>query len=472
VIDSVSETAPLDQVQWSVLATDARTGRTIYARQPGTKAIPGSNMKLPGVTAALHLLGPDYRFRTPVYGAGTLDRTTGVLSGDLVLVGTGDPTLAPRFHANVPPLRALVDSLLGAGVREVTGSLVIDASAWDSVLAVASWMVEDLPDAATGGAFALSEGATTVVVQAGARPGDLARVSWDPHGEDGFIVSRIRTAATAAEAAASPYRTTFEPESRRLILDGRVAAGDVDTLRVGTRDPVRQAGAALARALADAGVRVRSGWRVAWTPGERLQGGCVVGALDACGAMVLATLRSPPLMEIAAEILGPSNNWMAEQLVRALGQLDAPSAATARPLASWTTGLSVVRRYLVETIGVDSLDLRLRDGSGLSAQNVITPRALVQILAHARSQPWGEGFRSALAEPGEVRTTLAARLPGLQGRVWAKSGTLTNVATLSGYVLRPDGEVVIFAIMTNGSGLGASRVQPGIDRIVRALAGG
>jgi D-alanyl-D-alanine carboxypeptidase/D-alanyl-D-alanine-endopeptidase (penicillin-binding protein 4) len=179
-------------------------------------------------------------------------------------------------------------------------------------------------------------------------------------------------------------------------------------------------------------------------------------------------------------VLGASHNWMAEQLVRALGRLDTLPAAPAgaavpapgRPAASWSTGLSVVRRYLVETVGVDSLDLRLRDGSGLSAQNVLTPRAIVQVLGHARSSPWGEGFQAALAEPGEAETTLSARLQGLQGRLFGKTGTLTNVASLSGYATRPDGRTVLFSILTNGSGLPGSRVQAGIDQVVRLLAGG
>jgi D-alanyl-D-alanine carboxypeptidase/D-alanyl-D-alanine-endopeptidase (penicillin-binding protein 4) len=132
----------------------------------------------------------------------------------------------------------------------------------------------------------------------------------------------------------------------------------------------------------------------------------------------------------------------------------------------------VLRRYLVEEVGVDSLDLRLRDGSGLSAQNVLTPRGQVRLLEHVRSGPWGDAYRAALAEPGEQGGTLENRLGGLQGRVFAKTGSLTNVASLSGYLLRPDGSTVIFSIMSNGSGLPGSRVQAAIDQVVRVLAEG
>ena len=504
-LDSVVETPPLDQVQWGVLAVEAESGRVLYGRQPGTKLIPGSNMKLTVAAAALHHLGADHRFETSLHAAGELDAASGVLTGDLVVVGTGDPTLSARFRGDVEaPLRAFVDSLRAAGVREVTGSLVVDASAWDSVTSVPSWMVEDLSDAATGGAFVLAEGVTTVRVQAAPQAGGIARASWSPYGEDTFVASRVETVATAADAVSSPLRASYRPESRQLVIDGRIAAGTEATLRLGTRDPVRQAAAALARTISSSGIRLSGGWRVAWRSGEPLAAGCAAGALDACGARSVARLASPPLSEVVAVVLGPSHNWMAEQLLRALGRLDTvavasaapgalpapappaatpptgapplgalpPGAAPTRPLSSWPTGLSVVRRYLVETVGVDSLDLRLRDGSGLSAQNVVTPRAIVQVLEHARSSPWGEAFRRALAEPGEAGATLSSRLQGLEGRVFGKTGTLTNVASLSGYLTRGDGRLVLFSIMTNGSGLPGSRVQAGIDQIVRLLAGG
>jgi D-alanyl-D-alanine carboxypeptidase/D-alanyl-D-alanine-endopeptidase (penicillin-binding protein 4) len=478
-IDSVLGSAPLHQVQWGVLAVEAGSRRTIHDHQGATKFIPASNIKVPLAAAALHHLGPDHRFVTALRVAGSFDPVTGTLTGDLVLPAAGDPTLSGRFRqADGGPLAALLESLRESGLRAVTGALVVDASAWDSASAVASWMVEDLPGIATGGAFVLEEGVTTVVIEAGARAGEPARVSWTPHGEDGFVVSRVRTvAAGAADVDGARPSATYHPESRRLVVEGLMVAGGVDTLRLGTRDPVRQSAAALARALVGAGIRLHGGWRVAWEPDEPLSGDCATGALDLCAAPTLARVASPPLTDVLAVTLGLSHNWLAEQLVRALGPY-APSPSTGAPgptpsvPAGWPSGLSTLRHYLVETVGVDSLDLRLRDGSGLSAQNVLTPRALVQVLDHAQRAAWGESFRRALAEPGETNTTLSSRLEGLEGRLFAKTGTLTNVTTLSGYVLRPDGEVVLFSILTNASGLPASVVRTGIDRIVRALADG
>ena len=476
-VAAVVQAAPLDQVHWGVLAVDASSGDVLVGRQAERKFIPASNMKLLGTAAALHLLGPGHTFETALHAAGTFDAETGVLVGDLVLPGTGDPTLSERFwEEDVAPLRALADSLRRAGVREVTGGLVVDASAWDSSSVVGSWMVGDLPAAyaATGGAFAVAEGETTIVLRGGTVAGELARVEWWPLGEEGFVVSRVVT--LPAGDTTGRVEAAYLPESRRLVLQGTMEAGTVDTVRVATRDPVRQATAALERALREAGVSIRGGWRVAWEPGEPLGGGCSSGALASCGAARLAGLRSPPLTEVVEAVLEPSQNWITEQLVRALGPHRRPDEGRPgdeRPArGGWRDGLTVVRRFMVEEVGVDSLDLLLRDGSGLSTQNLLTPRAIVRLLDYALRTPWGDAFRVALAEPGEEDSTLERRFEGLGGRVFAKTGSLTNVASLSGYLIRPDGRTILFSIMTNASGLPASRVRQGIDRIVELLAAG
>jgi D-alanyl-D-alanine carboxypeptidase/D-alanyl-D-alanine-endopeptidase (penicillin-binding protein 4) len=318
-IDQILDAAPLDQVQWGVLAVDAADNRVIYARDAARKLIPASNMKVPVTAAALDRWGPGHRFETSLVAVGSFDRGTGVLTGHLALPASGDPTLSARFWgSDAAALQALVDSLRAVGVREVTGSLVVDASAWDSATTVASWMVEDLADAATGGAFVLAEGRTSVVVEA-ASPGWPARVSWTPFGEPDFISSVIETVPAGPAAGGAQVRASWHPESRRLMLEGTVPVGTVDTLTFGTRDPVRQAAAALHRALEQGGIAVRSGWRVAWRAGEHLGGNCTTGTLRACDAPALARLQSPPLIEVVEVTLRTSHNWMAEQLVRALG---------------------------------------------------------------------------------------------------------------------------------------------------------
>jgi len=155
---------------------------------------------------------------------------------------------------------------------------------------------------------------------------------------------------------------------------------------------------------------------------------------------------------------------MTEQLIRALGAERGESG-------SWQAGREVITRFLVDEVGIDSLDVAPRDGSGLSAYNLVTPRALVAVLRYMAAGPNASVYRHALAEPGEEDSTLERRLPELQGRVFAKTGTISNVNSLSGYLVGKDGREVVFSLLSNGSGLPSSRVRAALDDVIRVLAG-
>jgi D-alanyl-D-alanine carboxypeptidase/D-alanyl-D-alanine-endopeptidase (penicillin-binding protein 4) len=461
-IERVVDTAPLDQVHFGILAVDARTGRSLYERNAHRRFVPASNQKLLVTATAISLLGADYRYRTSVWATGPV--RGGYVEGDLVLVGSGDPSLSERYWpSGVAALRALADSVRLAGVSHVTGSLLFDLSAWDSATVGPTWEVEDLRygHGATGGAFAINEGQLDVVVRSGSEVGEPAELEWAPKGIDGFVQADIVTAPPESQTR---VRASYLPESRRVVLEGVVEHGVVDTLTFALRDPVGQSMAVFARALERSGVQVRRGWRAKWKPGAFVGGECVSGSVVRCGnATRVAVIESPPMSELIAGILEPSQNWMTEQLIRTLG-------AERGEEGSWSAGVDVVETFLTKGFGVDTLDISMRDGSGLSAYNLVTPRALVRILQHVRSGRHAGAFRSALASPGEEDSTLERRLPELQGRLFAKTGTISNVNSLSGYLVREDGTEVIFSILTNGSGLSSSLVRAGIDEIVLTLA--
>jgi D-alanyl-D-alanine carboxypeptidase/D-alanyl-D-alanine-endopeptidase (penicillin-binding protein 4) len=453
----------VDQVHFGVYARDAHTGRVLYARNAHRKFVPASNQKILVTATALSLLGPDYRYETALWAAGPVE--DGILDGDLVLVGTGDPTLSRRYwDSGEAAMEALADSLLRAGIEQVRGALVADVSAWDSTTVGPTWEVEDLRSAyaATGGAFALEQGELVLVVAGGRSPGEEADVSWSPRSDPSYVTPRV---VTWPADSTTRVRASYLPESRRLLVHGRVAVRAVDTVSVALRDPVRQAVATLFRVMAHKGIEVEGGATVAWEPGALLGRDCRSGAIRHCPAAApVAVLTSPPLSEIIAGILEPSQNWMTEQLVRTLG-------AELGEEGSWSAGTEVVTRFLVEEAGVDSLDVAPRDGSGLSAHNLVTPRALVRILEHMASGPHAAIYRAAMAEPGEEGSTLARRLQGLEGRVFAKTGTISNVNSLSGYLVGEDGRQIVFSVLSNGSGLPSSRVRAAIDSVVRILAG-
>lgn len=461
-IDETLDSAPFDQVHFGVLAIDAGTGRILFSRNAHRKFVPASNQKILVTATALSLLGPDYRYRTEVWATGSA--LGSLLDGDLVVIASGDPSLSDRYwDSGEAALSAIADSLRRRGLEHVAGSVFVDVSAWDSATVGPTWEVADLRgrSAATGGAFAIDEGEIELIIRAGAAVGAPASVEWSPLGSDDFVTSRLRTSPPDSTTRVRP---SYLPESRRLVLEGRAELGTVDTLSFAIRDPVRQATAALGRAIADAGIFVEGQARVVWVDSVRVGRGCLSGSVRECpNAGLIFSLESPPLSELVAGILERSQNWMTEQLIRTLG-------ADRGENGSWSEGIDVIRTFLTEQVGVDSLDIAPRDGSGLSAYNLVTPRALVRILQYMRRGSNAATYRAALAEPGEEDSTLERRLTDLEGRLFAKTGTISNVNSLSGYLVRDDGTEVIFSILSNGSGLPASRVRAAIDDVVRALA--
>ncbi|MDG2239734.1 MAG: D-alanyl-D-alanine carboxypeptidase/D-alanyl-D-alanine-endopeptidase [Longimicrobiales bacterium] len=461
-VEATLDTSPVDQVHFGVMAVDVRTGRALYARNAHRKFVPASNQKVLVTSTALSLLGPDYRYETEVWATGS--RMDSMLDGDIVVLASGDPTMSDRFWASgEAALAAIADTLHRRGLRHLTGSVFVDVSQWDSTTVGPTWEVEDLRFAygSTGGAFAIDEGEIQVVVTAGPAVGTPASVEWSPRGTSDYLTSRILTAPPDSSTRVRPF---YLPESRRLVLEGRTGLGTVDTASFAIRDPVRQATAALGTAIRQAGITMEGTARVAWADSMRVGRGCLSGLVQECpNAGHIFTFSSPPLAVISQQLLERSQNWMTEQLIRTLG-------AELGEEGSWDEGVDVIRTFLTEEVGIDSLDVAPRDGSGLSAYNLVTPRALVSILSFMRHSENWDIFKEALASPGEEDSTLEHRLLDLEGRVFAKTGTISNVNSLSGYLVREDGSEVIFSVLSNGSGLPASVVRAAIDDVVRDLA--
>ncbi|TVP45182.1 MAG: D-alanyl-D-alanine carboxypeptidase/D-alanyl-D-alanine-endopeptidase [Gemmatimonadales bacterium] len=464
-IDRILRVSPMDRVHWGIAVFDPVSGTMLYSRNAQLPFVPASNMKLPVTYGAMALLGPEYRWDTGFWTrAGIRPDPSGTLPGDLVLAAGGDPTLGPPFHRSADEaLAAVAGTLAGVGLRRVEGQLLVDVSAWDSTSVPSAWMVGNLSSrsAATGGAFSVGSGELHLEVTGAATAGGPARVTWRPLGHSDFVDARVLTGPPGTTPA---VETRYQPESRRWIVEGVVAPGARVTRTLAHRDPVRQSTEALARALAGAGVEVSGGIRIIWDRGDPLLGGCAAGSIPRCPeAERLSGLPSAPLYEVARAILEPSQNWMTEQLVRTVG-------AELGDEGSWSEGFRVLSDFLVDEVGVDAVELHWRDGSGLSAYNLISPRAVIRILDDARSRPWFQLYRMAQAEPGREDSTLRTRLLPLAGRLFAKTGTISHVNALSGYVMRDDGSEVIFSVITNTGNLPAASIRNAMDEVVMEIS--
>ena len=429
------------ETSWGVEIWDQGRGRAVYSHNAERHFVPASNTKLVVTTVAMGTLGPDWRYQTQISFAGAdPNRRT------LVIKGSGDPTMSARFFGgDLAVLDSLADSLYVKGFRNFA-DVVIDATVFTPQKIHSAWEIGDLPwyYAAPTASFAVGEAAVRMI----ATPTDVRFVGPAP-------VANVKWQIRADTAnASSNVDVDYERWPGILLVTGSVASNRADSSWIAQPDPETYAARALIDALRRKSVVVSGAERIVHDTAE-------IAALGPQQA--LFTWRSPPMKEIVGGILKPSQNWIAEQLLKTLG-------ATRGTSGSWRGGLQVERRYLIDVVHIDSTAFSLSDGSGLSAQNLVTPHAFVQLLEHARKSPWGADYRAALPIPGLRGGTLSNRLLGLETRLAAKTGSIANVNSLSGYLRAADGRDITFSIQTNGSGRSSAEIRRAMDTIVRAAA--
>lgn len=468
---------------WGIEITSLTTGETLFSQNADKLFTPASNTKLFTTAAALSLIGPDYKFRTSVETNGLLDKH-GRLSGDLLLVGRGDPNLSGRelpydlrTQRNDHPIKVLedlADSLVQKGVKYVDGDLVADDSYFAFERYGEGWSQDDLVwgDGAPVSALTVNDNVVFVNILPADRAGERAFVTIVPFADYYHIDNRIMTTP-----AGTARRIFFnrEPGSTSLTLWGEMPIDDKGANEaLAIDDPAAFAGELFRSLLEKRGITVYGHERTRHTELAGLSTFSVTATAEARGGegdvprlqsnqgMVLATFESKPLLEDIRVINKVSQNLHAEILLRLLGR-EKGNAATI------DSGLEVMRGFLSKA-GIPADQYVFFDGSGLSRQNLVTPHAVVALLHYAFEQPWGPGFRETLPVAG-VDGSLADRFKGTaaQGRVYGKTGSLGGVKTLSGYLTTNRGDKIAYAILTNNFNVSAKKVTDAIDDIILSV---
>jgi D-alanyl-D-alanine carboxypeptidase/D-alanyl-D-alanine-endopeptidase (penicillin-binding protein 4) len=435
-----------------VLVRSLRSGEVLYEKNAEKEFVPASNMKLVTASVALEALGPEYRWRTSFLAGGRV--TGGVLHGPLVVRGSGDPTLSARFYPDPrAALRAWADSLRAHGITRIEGGIVGVDSAFAPPTLGAGWAWDDLDAyyAAEFGALQFNEGAIDVQVIPSRTVGRPAIVVLGPPTQYVTVDNRTTTAAAGSPVHLDVARDPVGPGIR---VSGVVPADTPFVVEsVAVRDPTAYFLAVLRETLREAGVAVEGQALPAdeW-PRERP------------AESPIFTYASPPLREVLPGMLKPSQNWIAETLLRTVGR-ERRGEGSAR--AAEAVVDSTFRSW-----GLPAEDLRLADGSGLSRYDLVTPELLVGILAHMRGSPNWELWYASLpvgGEDGTLRSRMAE--PPLRGNVHAKTGTLTGVRSLSCYVTTAAGEPLVFSFLVNNHLRSAAAVDRVVDAAVRRLVG-
>jgi len=430
-LNALLDEPPFDRAIWGVAIADP-SGRIVYARNADRLFIPASVAKILVASAAAALLPPDYRYRTSVYAAGLVDG--GVVRGDLALYGRGDPTLSGRFYDSVSvAFDEMADALRARGIVRVTGDVVGDASYFDSVLVHPTWAGYALNwwYAAPVTALGFNENSVDFTITP-TMPGSPPAISFAPDLGVVRFTNHARTVPADSVRTIDFYRA---PGTNTIWAAGDVPA-DVRpwTEHVAVWDAPAWAAAALRRSLEQHGIVVDG--RALTTFDSAVYAAARRGA-------PLAEHQSVPLPDVLRPILESSQNWFADLLLKTLGR-------EFRGVGSFAAGIEVERRFLIDSLAVDSTAFEVVDGSGLSAGNLATPRAFVQILRAMRRRPGAEAFVQALPVGGHSGTLqYRFRNPPLEGRVRAKTGSIDRVNTLAGYLELDGGRTWTFAIQLN-----------------------
>ncbi len=465
-ISSLLQSYRWRNAHWSVLVVSLDRGDTIFAVEPDAPRAPASNMKLLTTAAALRELGPEYRFTTFLVSDGTIDN--GVLRGDLVLFGSGDPGISDRFYASKTSVfEELADQLLARGIHAVDGDLVGDESLLPGPLRPPGWDAHDLNDHFAPGISALSfnENVVTLRVEAGPTLGSPPIVHSIPDHAALDIVNR----ATTVDQPARLFIGRDDPTAP-IVVDGRIQQGGRDVWRqITVGDPATFAVSVFRTVLEERGIVVRGANRVEDRPPTSIVRGRRVTAPTVRGrtrARVLATHVSPPLRDYLAVINKKSNNLFAELVFRTLGRVAAGDGG-------WELASAAVARSL-DAMGVDTAGVQQMDGSGLSLGNRVRAATFVSLLARMADDPlWGE-FWQTLPVAGNRRELARMYRTPAAGNLRAKTGTIEGVSALSGVVQSSDGERLAFSILVNGtpSTSRAKRVENGIGARLASFSRG
>lgn len=430
----------------SIQIVELESGRVIAERNPHMPVAPASNMKLFTTAAAIDLLKPSFEITTGVYARGEID-SAGTLNGDLRIVGRGDPTIGGRFHdgSATEVLHDWAADLKAAGIKTVSGNLIFEYGYFDLDYIHPTWPTDQLTAwyEAPIAAFSMQEGCVEVRVLPG-RPGEACVVQLEPP------TSYLSIQNTCRTGRGLPFITRQRNSNNIIVRGGVPARSGATEVFVTVENPVHYFAAVTNEVLQRDGIRI--------------QGQIVLTPRDNRTDWRLVTKHATPLSIAIFVINKKSQNHYAEQVVKILG-------AELRKEGSWAAGGAAVKEWLTTKIGVPADEFHPVDGSGMSRDNRASANAFIGILRYMWKSPWREEFVSSLPYSGDPDSKFGHRLrnPPYARQVYAKTGYISGVIGLSGYVHAQSGRVYAFSFLFNRYRVGVFGVYNLQDEMLKEI---
>lgn len=430
-IRNVIDTGSASDAWWSVSVRDS-AGTMLEALNPEKLIRPASNLKLLTTAAILDGLGPEFRYVTPVYGDGRLEGDT--WHGDIIIVGSGDPAIGGifyddhRFHV----FEAFYNSLDSLGIRRIEGDLIGNISYFDREVYPKGWSWEDLTYyyGVEISPLSFNSNAVDLEVYGDRAVGETPRIQWFPFNTDYVRIVN--------EQVITPPNTEFDEDYRRLLGTNTIVLRSRIPRNYMEEEPLSVMNAPLffldtfRGYLEDGGITVNGRLLIDERPAEY-----------GPDQLLLADHRSPPLRDLLMQTNKESDNFYAEMMLKTL------AAERHGTPGSTDEGIALVEAF-AHGAGIDTSRVHMTDGAGMSPATLLTTRDISLLLHTMKDHPHYTVFRNSLPVAG-VDGTIGHRFRGtpLAGNLTAKTGYVSGVRALSGYMTASSGREIIFSIATN-----------------------
>jgi D-alanyl-D-alanine carboxypeptidase/D-alanyl-D-alanine-endopeptidase (penicillin-binding protein 4) len=443
-LDEVLSARCLDEAQTGISIVALPSGKAIYSHHADTPLLPASTLKTVTTAAALRYLSPEYRFITQFLYSGT--RQGAIIQGDLIVKAGGDPKLT------LENLWQIAQHLRGMGIQQVTGKLLIDSQFFDNLTQAPEWGEDESSQWAYDArlsAFALNFNTLAVHVSPAQVAGTAAQV-WLESQPPYLQLHNQTTTSTQSGNSVALSREQDEQNNVHLYVQGKVSlSAEEKVIYLNVDDPIRYAAESFRSVLKQAGIEVL--------------GATVLGKMPE-KTQLLHRHLSPPLSMILKELNTFSNNFIAEQVLKTI------AAEVSKQPGSHVEGLRLVQAFL-QALGVRLTGVNLVDGSGLSRKNHVTAQAMTDFFTAISNRfDIGPDFLTALRVMG-AQGALSPRLSHSPARaqIRAKTGTLTGMSGLAGYVANTQGAVFAYAFLLNNNRCGYTGADVIEDKIVNAI---
>ncbi|MCX6640214.1 MAG: D-alanyl-D-alanine carboxypeptidase/D-alanyl-D-alanine-endopeptidase [bacterium] len=453
---------------WSIMAVDLDGGRIVLNIDSDRCLSPASGIKLLSSACALETLGPDYRIHTPIGYTGSLD-TTGTLHGNLIVIGNGDPSISTRYSETITnrtgapftdTFSAWADTIAAHGIHKIEGDLVGYSGLFGGTPWGPNWEWNELKYwyAAEITPLASFDDCVEITITPADSVGKPASISLSPQVEGITVIGKIVTDSLSAQADLNFDR---QLQGNNVTVWGRLPINSEPAkLRIAVYDADNYFLLALKKALADKGISISGILRASAEKPPQ-----------SADFQQLFTQESPQLGDLIRVVNRDSNNLHAEILIRVMGnELMSRGDPVARAGDdAFTIGRNQVRKWESKLVG-SSPGFAMADGSGLSRRNLISASGLIKVLVYMNRSPQKMTFINSLATPGVG--TLRGRFPLLPKDVqlFAKTGTMTRVKSLSGYLILEEKPRMALSIISNNYLCETSEIDQTMENIIQLLA--